>query len=78
MASAIRSSVDNVVKVDPMRNRPANADESAPEALVPDVARTRCSSATLRRAMERRIVGNAFRNALMNSHSCAGLPRAQS
>lgn len=41
MASAIRSSVDNVVKVDPMRNRPTNADESVPEALVPDVTRTK-------------------------------------
>lgn len=40
MASANRSSVDNVVKVDPRRNRPANAAESVPEALVPDVVRT--------------------------------------
>lgn len=41
MASANRSSVNNIVKVDPRRNRPANADESVPEALVPDVARTK-------------------------------------
>jgi hypothetical protein len=40
MASANRSLVDDVVKVDPRRNRPANADESVPEALVPDVVRT--------------------------------------
>lgn len=40
MASANRSSVDNVVKVDPRRNRPANADESVPQARVPDVVRT--------------------------------------
>lgn len=41
MASANRSPVNNVVKVDPRRNRPANADESVPEALVPDVVRTK-------------------------------------
>ena len=40
MGSAKRSQ-DNVVKVDPQLQRPANADESVPEALVPDVVRTK-------------------------------------
>lgn len=40
MAEAKRSSPDNVVKVDPQLRRPPNAEESVPEALVPDVVRT--------------------------------------
>lgn len=40
MASANRSSSDTLVKVDPQRNRPANAEESVPEALVPDIVHT--------------------------------------
>lgn len=40
MAQAKRSSADNVVKVDPRMNRPPQADESVPEALVPDVVHT--------------------------------------
>jgi hypothetical protein len=45
MAQAKRSSADNVVNVDPKLNRPPQADESVPEALVPDVVHT-----TLRRS----------------------------
>jgi hypothetical protein len=45
MAQAKRSSADNVVKVDPKLHRPPQADESVPEALVPDVVHT-----TLRRS----------------------------
>jgi hypothetical protein len=40
MAQAKRSSESNVVRVDPKLNRPPQADESVPEALVPDVVRT--------------------------------------
>ena len=40
MAHAKRSSADNVVEVDPKLNRPPQADESVPEALVPDVVHT--------------------------------------
>jgi hypothetical protein len=40
MAQAKRSSADTVVKVDPTLNRPPNAAESVPEALVPDVVHT--------------------------------------
>jgi hypothetical protein len=40
MRPARQSSLEPVVKVDPRLNRPANADESVPEALVPDVVRT--------------------------------------
>jgi hypothetical protein len=40
MGQAKRSSADNVVKVDPKLNRPQQADESVPEALVPDVVHT--------------------------------------
>jgi hypothetical protein len=40
MAQAKRPSADNVVKVDPRLNRPPQADESVPEALVPDVVHT--------------------------------------
>lgn len=40
MAQAKRSSADNVVKVDPQLKRPPNAEESVPEALVPDVVHT--------------------------------------
>jgi len=40
MSSAKRSQ-DNVVKVDPQLKRPPNAQESVPEALVPDVVRTK-------------------------------------
>jgi hypothetical protein len=39
MSAAIRSS-KQVRKVDPSTNRPDNADESVPEALVADVVRT--------------------------------------
>jgi hypothetical protein len=34
-----RSSAEPVIKVDPRLQRPANAEESVPEALVPDVVR---------------------------------------
>lgn len=40
MGQAKRTSTDNVVKVDPKLQRPPNAEESVPEALVPDVVRT--------------------------------------
>lgn len=40
MRSARKSSSEQVVNVDPRLRRPANADESVPEALVPDVVRT--------------------------------------
>ena len=40
MQPARKSSSERVVKVDPALNRPANADESVPEALVPDAVRT--------------------------------------
>ena len=40
MAQAKRSSADNVVTVDPKLHRPPQADESVPEALVPDVVHT--------------------------------------
>jgi hypothetical protein len=40
MRSAKRSSSDYSVKFDPIHHRPANADESVPEALVPDVVHT--------------------------------------
>jgi hypothetical protein len=40
MHPARKSSSEHVVKVDPSLHRPANADESVPEALVPDVIRT--------------------------------------
>lgn len=37
MRSARKSSSDPLIKIDPRLRRPANADESVPEALVPDV-----------------------------------------
>lgn len=40
MRSAKKTSFDYVVKIDPMHHRPTNADESVPEALVPDVVHT--------------------------------------
>lgn len=40
MRSARTSSSEPVVKVDPRLHRPDHADESVPEALVPDVLRT--------------------------------------
>lgn len=40
MQPARKSSSEHVVKIDPALNRPANHDESVPEALVPDVIRT--------------------------------------
>lgn len=40
MRSATKSTSEHVFKVDPRLQRPANADESVPEALVPDVVRT--------------------------------------
>lgn len=41
MGSAKRSSsMNQVLNVDPQLKRPANADESVPEALVPDVVHT--------------------------------------
>jgi hypothetical protein len=40
MAQAKRSSTDDVLKVDPKLQRPRNAEESVPEALVPDVVHT--------------------------------------
>jgi hypothetical protein len=40
MRTARNSVSESVVKVDPRLHRPANADESVPEALVPDVVRT--------------------------------------
>jgi hypothetical protein len=39
MASVTRS-FGNVAKVDPMSQRPPNAEESTPEALVPDIVHT--------------------------------------
>jgi hypothetical protein len=39
MASAKRS-LGNVAKVDPVSQRPPNAEESTPEALVPDIVHT--------------------------------------
>jgi hypothetical protein len=45
MGHAKRSSADNVVKVDPRLKRPPNAEESVPEALVPDVVHTRLNRA---------------------------------
>jgi len=41
MGQAKRSSADNVVTVDPKLRRSPQADESVPEALVPDVVRTK-------------------------------------
>lgn len=41
MGQAKRSSADNVVGVDPKLRRPPQADESVPEALVPDVVHTK-------------------------------------
>lgn len=40
MHSTRKSFSERVVKVDPNLHRPANADESMPEALVPDVVHT--------------------------------------
>lgn len=40
MRAVRTSSSEHVVKVDPRLHRPANADESVPEALVPDVVHT--------------------------------------
>ena len=40
MGSAKRSATDNILNVDPRRQRPPNAEESVPEALVPDVVHT--------------------------------------
>lgn len=40
MRSARKSSSEHIVKVDPRSHRPANANESVPEALVPDTVRT--------------------------------------
>ena len=40
MHPARKSPSEHVVKIDPALNRSANADESVPEALVPDVVRT--------------------------------------
>lgn len=40
MHPARKSFSESIVKVDPSLHRPANADESVPEALVPDVVRT--------------------------------------
>lgn len=40
MRSARTSSSETIVKVDPRLHRPATADESVPEALVPDVVHT--------------------------------------
>lgn len=37
MRPAKKSPSDTLVKIDPSLHRPANADESVPEALVPDV-----------------------------------------
>jgi hypothetical protein len=39
MRAASKSSSEPVVKIDPRLNRPANAEESVPEALVADVVR---------------------------------------
>jgi hypothetical protein len=38
--AANRSSSEDVVRSDPRQRRPTNADESVPEALVPDIVRT--------------------------------------
>ena len=40
MRPARKSSSEHVVKIDPALTRPVNADESVPEALVPDVVHT--------------------------------------
>lgn len=40
MCSARTAFSEHVVKVDPRLQRPVNAEESVPEALVPDVVRT--------------------------------------
>ncbi|HEY0681344.1 MAG TPA: DUF2934 domain-containing protein [Steroidobacter sp.] len=37
MRAARKPTSEHIVKIDPIMNRPANADESVPEALVPDV-----------------------------------------
>lgn len=60
MASAIRSSSDTLVKVDPQRNRPANAEESVPEALVPDVVRTHIQQGNGARDRWQRISRRAY------------------
>ncbi len=46
MRPARKSFSEPVVKVDPSLHRPANADESVPEALVPDVVRTNVQQTT--------------------------------
>lgn len=40
MRPARKPSSEHITKIDPIMNRPANADESVPEALVPDVVRS--------------------------------------
>lgn len=40
MRSARKSSLEPIVKIDPRLHRPANANESVPETLVPDVIHT--------------------------------------
>lgn len=40
MRSAKRSLLDYIAKIDPVHPRPATADESVPETLVPDVVHT--------------------------------------
>ena len=46
MRSARKSSSEQVIEVDPQLHRPPNAEESVPEALVPDVVRTNVQQQT--------------------------------
>jgi hypothetical protein len=63
MRPARKSSTDHVVKIDPALNRPANADESVPEALVPDVVHTDVQSSAPETPQTRwqRIASRAYR-----------------
>ena len=62
-SSRKRSAAGEAIKVDPNLNRPPNADETAPETLVPDVVRTHLSSSPAVEApqdRERRIADRAY------------------
>lgn len=62
-SSRSRTRASDAVKVDPNVNRPANADETAPETLVPDIVRTNLSSAREVESphdRERRIADRAY------------------
>lgn len=62
MHPARKSSSEHVVKIDPALNRPANADESVPEALVPDVIHTDVQSSAAETPQTRwqRIASRAY------------------